>query len=72
MSLSRDVVSELKLGDVLEVVGMFAGMYPDEPTLLSLIEVRTRSWRFNVSYLNVRLGTASLTFSKDGPVLTME
>lgn len=72
MSLSKDVVSEMELGDVLEVPGLFKGIDPDEPTLLALVEVKKATYRFNVSYMNIRLGTATLKFLKGTPQLTLE
>jgi hypothetical protein len=72
MSLSKDVVSSMVLGDVLEVPGLFRGIDPNEPTLLALIEVKKGVYRFNVSYMNIRIGTATLKFLKKGPTLTLE
>ena len=72
MSLSKDVVSVMELGDVLEVPGLFRGIDPDEPTLLALIEVKRGTYRFNVSYMNIRLGTATLKFKKGEPRLILE
>ncbi len=62
MSISLDVLTELKLGDVLEVPGLMQGIESDEPLLLQMQEYRSdkKEFRMKMTYMNVRLGTAVL------------
>jgi hypothetical protein len=73
MSLNHDVVLAMKLGDVLELPGLFMGLDTDTPMLLSLYEARNtgREFRFNLSYMNIRMGTVTATFSPHS-VMTLE